>query len=173
MPSPEASRKNWGKAVEGIKNKKQQKIEMAKEKLVKCRNAYVGDDEEMEEKINRMAEMGVAKDIINGKDQDDTPEESESDEECDFTDIIAEKMAKMKIRRKKAEAKKKVSKKPVPEPEPDDSESEESESEEEEEPKPKKGRGKKSNISVNVYNQSEKPSKKEKNNEIEKCFLKF
>lgn len=173
MPSPEASRKNWGKAVESIKSKKQQKIEIAKEKLAKCRKAYVGDDEEMEEKINRMAEMGVANDIINGKDQDDTPEESsESDEECDFTDIIAEKMAKMKIRRKKAEAKKKASKKPVPEPEPDESESESEESEEEIPVKKSKGK-KSSSVSVKVYNQSSGGAKKEKNNDIEKCFLKF
>jgi len=171
MPSPKASRQNWGKAVDGIKQKaKQRKMEHAKKVLEQYRNAVKSEDDDMERKIAEIENKNVASDIVSGKDQDDTPDESESEDEVDFTDIIAEKMAKMKIKRAKAETKR--TKKKKPEPEPEESESESSESEEEEEPKPKKGRGKKSKISVNVYNQQSEPSKKEKS-DIEKCFLKF
>ena len=148
---------------------RQRKVERARELLAEedAKNAQQMTDEE---KMDSNTKKQLAKDMIDGRDGETIEESSEEEVEHDFADLIAQRVAGMKIKSKQKKPKKKVVKK---KPEPEERENSESEIEEseQEEPKPKKGRGR-APVNVNVYNQQpEKPVKE--NNVNDKIFLKF
>jgi len=170
MPSKEASKENWKKAVQANRaNAERRKDEWARERLRKKGDLKEASTDEL---IETDAEASVAKEILTKPEI--VEEESDSDSEIDMSEVIANHMLR-KIKKNAKKPKKKTTKKTPPhkdsEEEEEDSESEESEDYETTGGKQRGGKKRSEKISVNVYNNT--PKNKEKSKEAEKIFLKF